>query len=127
MASVNCVLLLGHLTRDPELRYTPNGAAVAQFSLGITRRWRDAAGALQESPCFVEVVTWGMQAETVAGHLTKGRGVFVEGRLQLDQWETAAGERRSRLKVVAQRVTFLGRSERAKVQRATATRRRQAA
>ena len=113
MSSVNCVLLLGHLTRDPELRYTPTGAAVAQFGLGVNRRWRDAAGTLQQSPCFVEVVTWGKQAETVAAHCAKGRPVFVEGRLQLDQWETEAGERRSRLKVVAQRVTFLGRNGRA--------------
>lgn len=113
MSSVNCVLLLGHLIRDPELRYTPNGAAVAQFGLGLDRRWRDQAGALQESACFVEVVTWGQQAETAAAHLGKGRAVFVEGRLELDRWETEAGERRSRLKVVAQRVTFLGRSDRA--------------
>ena len=113
MADINCVLLLGRLTRDPELRYTPSGAAVAQFGLGLNRRWRNGAGELQEAPCFVEVVTWGKQAETVAAHLTKGRAVFVEGRLQLDQWETEAGERRSRLKVVAQRVTFLGRAERA--------------
>ena len=113
MSSVNCVLLLGHLTRDPELRYTPTGAAVAQFGLGVNHRWRDAAGTLQASPCFVEVVTWGKQAETVAAHCVKGRPVFIEGRLQLDQWETEAGERRSRLKVVAQRVTFLSRSERA--------------
>ena len=113
MSSVNCVLLLGHLTRDPELRYTPTGAAVAQFGLGVNRRWRDAAGTLQASPCFVEVVTWGKQAETVAAHCAKGRSVFIEGRLQLDQRETEAGERRSRLKVVAQRVTFLGRNGRA--------------
>jgi single-strand DNA-binding protein len=108
MADINCVLLLGRLTRDPELRYTPSGAAVAQFGLGLNRRWRDGNGELQEVPCFVEVVAWGKQAETVAAHLAKGRAVFVEGRLQLDQWESEAGERRSRLKVVAQRVTFVG-------------------
>ena len=113
MSSVNCVLLLGHLTRDPELRYTPTGAAVAQFGLGVNRRWRTEAGELQEQACFVEVVAWGKQAETVAAHLTKGRAVFVEGRLQLDQWQTESGERRSRLKVVAQRVTFLSRGDRA--------------
>jgi single-strand DNA-binding protein len=110
--SLNVVLLLGHLTRDPELRYTPNGAAVAQFGLGVNRRWKNGAGELQESPVFVEVVAWGKQAETVATYLTKGRPVVVEGRLQLDQWETEAGERRSRLKVVANRVTFLGRGAR---------------
>jgi single-strand DNA-binding protein len=110
MTGVNAVVLLGHLTRDPELRSTPNGAAVAQFGLGVNRRWRDPQGALQESACFVEIVAWGRQAETVAAHLTKGRAVVVEGRLELDRWETEAGERRSRLKVVAQRVTFLGRN-----------------
>ena len=109
---LNVVLLLGHLTRDPELRYTPNGAPVAQFGLGVNRRWKNGAGELQEAPVFVEVVAWGKQAETVATYLTKGRPVVVEGRLQLDQWETEAGERRSRLKVVANRVTFLGRGAR---------------
>ena len=110
MSGVNAVLLLGNLTRDPELRYTPNGAAVAQFGLGVNRRWRGEGGALQEEACFVEVVVWGKPAEAVAAHLTKGRAVVVEGRLQLDQWQTDGGERRSRLKVVAHRVTFLPRS-----------------
>ena len=113
MSGVNCVMLLGHLTRDPELRYIPSGAPVAQFGLGVNRRWRTEAGELQEQACFVGVVAWGKQAETVAAHLTKGRAVFVEGRLQLDQWQTESGERRSRLKVVAQRVTFLARGDRA--------------
>lgn len=109
MTSINRVLLLGNLTRDPELRYTQSGAAVCQFGLGLTRRWTNGAGELQEDPCFVEVVVWGKQAEASAAHLTKGRAVFVEGRLQLDDWQTEAGEKRSRLKVVAQRVTFLYR------------------
>jgi single-strand DNA-binding protein len=109
---VNLVLLLGHLTRDPELRYTPTGAPVAQFGLGVNRRWTNGAGERQEAPVFVEVVAWGKQAETVGTYLTKGRPVVVEGRLQLDQWQTEAGERRSRLKVVAHRVTFLGRTTR---------------
>ncbi len=109
MSGINVVLLCGNLTRDPELRSTPNGAAVAQFGLGVTRRWRTDGGALQEEACFVEVVVWGKQAEAVAAHLGKGRAVVVEGRLQLDQWAAEGGERRSRLKVVAQRVTFLPR------------------
>ena len=79
----------------------------------MNRRWKNGAGELQESPVFVEIVAWGKQAETVATYLTKGRPVVVEGRLQLDQWETEAGEHRSRLKVVANRVTFLGRGARA--------------
>ena len=107
--SVNVVLLLGHLTRDPELRTTPSGQAVCQFGLGVNRRWKNGQGALQEAPVFVEVVAWGTQAETVATYCAKGRAVLVEGRLQFDQWQTEAGERRSRLNVVAQPVTFVGR------------------
>ena len=105
--SINHVVLLGHLTRDPELRYTPNGSAVCQFGLGLNRRYRTAAGELAQEACFVEVVVWAKQAEVVSAHLAKGRGVLIEGRLQQDTWETEGGERRSRLKVVAQRVTFL--------------------
>ncbi len=108
--SVNLAVLLGHLTRDPELRYTPSGSAVCQFGLALNRRYRTAAGELQEETTFVEVVVWGKQAEVVSAHMAKGRGVLVEGRLQQDTWETEAGERRSRLKVVAQRVTFLPRN-----------------
>jgi single-strand DNA-binding protein len=109
MTGINIVLLGGNLTRDPELRVTPHGTAVAQFGLAIGRRWRSAAGDPQEATDFVEVVVWGKPAEAVAAHLAKGRAVLVEGRLQLDQWATDSGERRARLKVVAQRVTFLPR------------------
>src|SRR5262245_52033616 len=107
--SVNLVALLGNLTRSPELRYARNGAAVCQFGLALNRRDRTAAGAIDEETSFVEVVVWGKQAEIVSAHMTKGRPVFVEGRLQQDTWETVVGERRSRLKVVAERVTFLPR------------------
>jgi len=107
---VNLVALLGNLTRDPELRYTPNGSAVCQFGLALNRRYRTAAGELQEETTFLEVVVWGKQGEVVSQHMAKGRAVFVEGRLQQDTWETESGERRSRLKVVAQRVTFLPRN-----------------
>ena len=109
MSGINVVLLPGNLTRDPELRSTPNGAAVAQFGLAVTRCWRTDGGALQEEACFVEVVVWGKPDEAVAAHLAKGRAVVVEGQLQLEQWTTEGGERRSRLKVVTQRVTFLPR------------------
>lgn len=107
MNSVNHVMVLGNLTRDPELRYTPNGTAVCQLGVALNRRWRDQAGELQQEVTFVDVTVWNKQAESVAQYLTKGRAVAIEGRLQLDTWETEAGERRSRLKVVAQRVTFL--------------------
>lgn len=110
MTSINRVVLLGNLTRDPELRYTPSGTAVCQVGLGLNRRYRDQAGALQQETSFVEVVVWGKQAEAVAAHMTRGRAVFVEGRLRQESWETEAGEKRSRLTVVAQRVTFLPRN-----------------
>ena len=107
MNSVNHVMVLGNLTRDPELRYTPTGTAVCQLGVALNRRWRDQAGELQQEVTFVDVTVWSKQAESVAQYLTKGRAVAIEGRLQQDTWETEAGERRSRLKVVAQRVTFL--------------------
>ena len=107
MNSVNHVMVLGNLTRDPELRYTPSGTAVCQLGVALNRRWRDQAGELQQEVTFVDVTVWNKQAESVAQYLTKGRAVAIEGRLQLDTWETESGERRSRLKVVAQRVTFL--------------------
>jgi len=110
MNSVNVVTLLGHLTRDPELRYTPSGTAVCQVGLALNRRWRDQAGESQQETTFVEVTAWGKQAETVSSYCQKGRAVVVEGRLQQESWETEAGEKRSRLKVVAQRVTFLGKN-----------------
>lgn len=107
--SINHVVLLGNLTRDPELRYTPNGSAVCQFGLGLNRIYRNVTGELERETSFVEVVVWARQAEAVAAHMTRGRAVFVEGRLQQDAWETDAGEKRSRIKVVAHRVTFLPR------------------
>jgi len=108
--SINHCVLMGTLTRDPELRYTPNGTAVCQVGLGLNRRYRDGAGELQEERSFVEVVVWGKQAEAVAAHMSKGQAVSVEGRLQQEQWETKTGEKRSRLTVVAQQVTFLPRN-----------------
>src|SRR5439155_11037419 len=90
--SVNVVALLGNLTRAPELRYTQGGNAVCQFGLALNRRYRTAAGAIQEETSFVEIVVWGKQAEIVSAHMTKGRPVFVEGRLQQETWETAEGE-----------------------------------
>jgi len=108
MANLNKVFLIGNLTRDPELRYTPSGTAVASFGLATTRRYRRQDGEQQEETCFVEVVVWARQAEVVSEYLSKGSPLFVEGRLQLDRWETPEGEKRSRLKVVADNFQFLG-------------------
>ncbi|MDF7826200.1 single-stranded DNA-binding protein [Pontiellaceae bacterium B12227] len=108
MASYNRVLLMGNLTRNPEIRYTPSGTAVADLGLAINENFKNKAGEMVEQTCFVDVVVWGRQAETSAEFLQKGSPVFVEGRLQLDQWENQQGEKRSKLRVRADRVQFLG-------------------
>ncbi len=108
MASVNRVIVMGNLTRDPELRYTPSGAAVTSFGLGINRRFRDSSGAQKDEVTFVEIITWGKQAEVSSEYLAKGRLVLIEGRLRQERWETREGEARSVLKVVADRIQFLG-------------------
>lgn len=108
MASYNRVLLMGNLTRNPEIRYTPSGTAVADLGLAINESYKNKAGESVESTVFVDVVVWGRQAETSSEYLHKGSPVFVEGRLQLDQWENQQGEKRSKLRVRADRVQFLG-------------------
>ena len=107
MASVNRVIVMGNLTRDPELRYTPGGAAVTSFGLGVNRRFRDRDGLPNDEVTFVEIVTWGKQAESCGEYLAKGRLVLIEGRLRQERWKTAEGEARSALTVVAERVQFL--------------------
>lgn len=111
MASLNRVFLMGNLTRDPEVRYTPKGTAVADLSMAINMVYRTQDGSDREEVVYVDVVTWGRQAETCGQYLSKGSPVFVEGRLQLDQWEDKDGQKRSRLRVRAERVQFLGRGK----------------
>ncbi len=108
MAFLNKVLLIGNLTRDPELRYTPSGTPVTSFGLATTRVYTPPGGERTEETCFVEIVVWGRRAEVCHEFLSKGRTVFIEGRLRLDTWQTDQGEKRSRLRVVAQDVQFLG-------------------
>ena len=108
MANLNMVLLIGNLTRDPELRYIPSGTAVASFGLATNRIYTTQDGERKEEVCFVEIVVWGKTAENCANYLSKGRPVFIEGRLQFDTWETDDGQKRSKLKVVADKVQFLG-------------------
>jgi len=107
MASLNKVFLMGNLTRDPELRYVPSGTAVAKFGLAVNRSYTAQGGEQKEDTCFVDIVTWGKTAENCANYLSKGKPVFVEGRLQFRSWETEDGQKRSKLDVVAQRVQFL--------------------
>jgi len=102
MASYNRVSLMGNLTRDPEIRYTPQGTPVGQFGLAMNRKRGES-----EETTFVEIVVWSKQAETCHQFLKKGRLVFVEGRLQQDRWTTEDGANRSRLIVVGERVQFL--------------------
>lgn len=109
MASLNKVLLIGNLTRDPELRYIPSsGTAVTNFGLAVNRRYTTQEGDQKDEPCFIDIVTWGKTAENCANYLAKGRLVFVEGRLQYRSWETDDGQKRSKLEVVANNVQFLG-------------------
>lgn len=116
MGSMNHVFLMGNLTRDPELRKTPGGLAVSDLGLAVSDRYRNKAGEMVENTCFTDVVVWGRQAETCCEYLRKGAPVIVEGRLQLDQWQTENGEKRSRLRVRAERVQFLGRGDRKEVE-----------
>jgi single-strand DNA-binding protein len=110
MANLNKVYLMGRLTRDPELRYTPKGTAVADIAMAINR-YRSGAdgGDRTEETTFVDVTLWGKQAETANQYLAKGREVFIEGRLQLDSWEDkSSGQKRSKLKVVGESMQFVG-------------------
>jgi single-strand DNA-binding protein len=109
MANLNRVLLIGNLTRDPELRVTPKGTAICQFGLAVNRSFKDEAGQTREETTFIDVEAWGRQGETISKYCTKGRPLFVEGRLRLDQWEDkASGQKRSRMKVVLENFQFLG-------------------
>ena len=109
MATLNKVLLIGNLTRDPELRVTTRGTPICQFGLAINRKFKDDTGATKDETTFVDIEAWGKQADLVAKYLTKGAPAMVEGRLKLDQWEDkTSGQKRSRLKVVLENVQFLG-------------------
>lgn len=109
MANFNKVLLMGNLTRDPELRYTPQGTAVVNLRLAVNRRFKNKNQELKEETCFVTVVVWDKQAETCNQYLHKGSPIFVEGILQSRSWEDNAGAKRSVIEVRADRVQFLGR------------------
>ena len=107
MISLNRVLLIGNLTKDPELRYTPSGTPVANLRLAVNSSFKDQAGQRKEETCFVTIVVWSKQAEICNQYLKKGRSVFVEGRLMYRSWE-AEGKTRSTMEVRADRVQFLG-------------------
>jgi single-strand DNA-binding protein len=119
MASLNKVILLGNLTRDPELRYAPNGTAVARLGLAVNSRYRQGEE-WKEEVCFVDVVVFGRQAETAGEYLSKGRQALIEGRLQWRSWEGQDGQKRSKHEVIADRIQFISRTREDGVERPAA-------
>ncbi len=114
MASFNKVILAGNMTRDPELRYTPSGKAIAKFALAVNRNWTTETGEKKEEVTFIDIDAFGRQAEVISQYMKKGRPLLVEGRLKLDQWDDKqTGQKRSRLGVVLESFSFLdgGRGE----------------
>ena len=113
MASFNKVILMGNLTRDPELKTAPSGSKVADLGLAVSESWRDkTTGENREVVCFVDVTVWNRLAELCQQYLKKGSPILVEGRLQMDEWNNQQGEKRSKLRVRADTVKFLGTSQR---------------
>ncbi|MDN3510255.1 MAG: single-stranded DNA-binding protein [Candidatus Jettenia sp. CY-1] len=108
MASLNKVFLMGNLTRDPELRYTPAGLAVASFGIAINSAWTAKSGEKKEEVCYVDINIFGRRAEVVGEYFSKGNPIFIEGRLQFNQWETKDGQKRNTLRVVADNFQFIG-------------------
>jgi single-strand DNA-binding protein len=107
MASYNKVLIMGNLTRDPELKQTPSNQSVAQIGIAMNRKFKDKEGNMREEVTFVDCEAWGRTAEVMSQYLSKGRPVFVEGRLKLDQWQDKDGGNRSKLKVVVESFQFI--------------------
>ena len=107
MANFNKVILFGRLTRDPQLSYTPSQTAIVEFGLAINRNWTGKDGQKKEETCFVNCKSFGKQAETINKYLTKGRPVFIEGRLSFSSWEAQDGSKRSKLEVVVENFQFI--------------------
>ncbi|MBM4019504.1 MAG: single-stranded DNA-binding protein [Planctomycetes bacterium] len=107
MANYNRVLLIGNLTRDPQLRYTPSQQPVCDFGIAVNRRWKAADGQMKEEVCFVDCTAWGRAAETLSKYVTKGRQLFVDGRLTFRQWDGPDGKKRSKLEVTVLGFQFL--------------------
>ncbi len=110
MASLNKVMIIGNLTRDPEVRFTPKGTPVCDIGLAVNRRYlNEATGERQEEVTYLDVTLWGKQAELAGQYLTKGNPLFVEGRLQMDTWEDkASGQKRSKIRIICENMQFLG-------------------
>lgn len=108
MASYNRVVLMGNLTRDPEIRYLQSGTAVSDIGVAVNDKRKNASGEWVEEVTFVDVTLWGRTAEVASEYLSKGSPIFIDGRLKLDSWETQDGQKRSKLKVVAERMQLIG-------------------
>jgi single-strand DNA-binding protein len=107
MANLNRVFLIGNLTRDPQLSYLPSGTPVAEFGLATNRRWRGTDGEMKEETCFIDCKAFGKTGETISQYLSKGRSMFVEGRLQFQQWTAQDGGKRSKHVVTVEQFQFL--------------------
>ena len=111
MASYNKVILMGNLTRDPQLKYLPNNNPVCEFGIATNRRWRDRDGNQREEVCYVDLAAFGRQAETINQYMSKGRPILIDGRLKFDSWTGQDGQRRSKLSVVVENFQFVGPRE----------------
>ncbi len=108
MLNLNKVFLLGNLTRDPELRYTPSGTAIVAFGMAINRRFKSTDGEQKKETCFVDVNMFGRRAEVISEYFSKGSPIYIEGRLRFEQWEGQDGQKRNKLVVVADNFEFAG-------------------
>ncbi len=106
--SLNRVILMGNLTRDPELSHTASNAPVCKFGMATNRKWADRDGNKKEEVCYVDVTAWGKMGEVINQYMAKGRGILIEGRLQFSQWTDKEGKNRSKLDVVAESFSFVG-------------------
>ena len=111
MSNFNKVFLMGNLTRDPELRYMPSGAAVVSFGMAINRTFKSQDGEQKKETCFVDINMFGRRAEVISEYFSKGSSIFIEGRLRFEQWEAQDGQKRSKLVVVADNFEFLGSAQ----------------
>ena len=114
MSNFNKVFLMGNLTRDPELRYMPSGAAIVSFGMAINRTFKSQDGEQKKETCFVDINMFGRRAEVISEYFSKGSSIFIEGRLRFEQWEAQDGQKRSKLVVVADNFEFMGSTQKGK-------------
>jgi single-strand DNA-binding protein len=112
MANYNRVILVGNLTRDPEIRYTPSGTAVTQFGLAVNRTWRSQEGDNREEVCYIDITAWGRVGEIISEYKSKGDPILIEGRLQMESWQAQDGQKRTKHVVVVENFQFLDRGGR---------------